>query len=201
MKARLLLSPPPPRCLLNICIKMPISWSRCMTSSFNFLASASRAAARFASPDPALPPSVTCSRLLLFLHMSRNILKEARKRSIEPQTKGCFGSAVFDTYCKTKARHCSTPSGVRACSSPLFAIRTSSFNSSASRFNRAINKLGSSSSFTFALFWICATRCAKLQVEIDSPRLPCSTAMQPIIVVLQLPPSESRSTLVIIELR
>jgi len=50
-----------------------------------------------------------------------------------------------------------------------------------------------------ALFLMHATRCANVQVEMDSSMLRSSTAIAPTITVLQLPPSESRSTEVIME--
>mmetsp|Transcript_44569 Transcript_44569/g.123473 ORF Transcript_44569/g.123473 Transcript_44569/m.123473 type:complete len:228 (+) Transcript_44569:1678-2361(+) len=75
----------------------------------------------------------------------------------------------------------------------------SSRSSAASFFRRLIKSWGSSSSLTVALFLMCATRCANLHVEMLSSMQLSSTAAVPTITVLQLPPSESRSTEVIVE--
>mmetsp|Transcript_97704 Transcript_97704/g.301228 ORF Transcript_97704/g.301228 Transcript_97704/m.301228 type:complete len:328 (+) Transcript_97704:896-1879(+) len=190
------------RCFPSIWTMTPISWSRWAISSSSFLASASRAALRLGSaPPPAPPPGEPSS---VSVQRSRSILKEARSLSTEPHTNGSLGSALCETYCRTMARHLSTSSSPRAPPSPSLpslATRTSSLSCATSRFRRVMSRLGSSSSLTLALFWICATRCAKLQVEIDSCRFDGSVAMQPIMVVLQLPPRESRKTLVIMESR
>jgi hypothetical protein len=86
-------------------------------------------------------------------------------------------------------------------STPPFRIRISAFSSTISVFSRFITKLGSAYSFITAEFLIHATRYANRIVETDSIRFGSSALTVATIVVLQLPPSESRRTMVISELR
>ena len=70
-----------------------------------------------------------------------------------------------------------------------------------SSLRRWISTSWSTASLRLTSFLIFATRCAKRHVEIDSSVWLAAGWIVATITVLQLPPSESRSTLVIIELR
>jgi len=82
---------------------------------------------------------------------------------------------------------------------PPFSMAISAFNSITSFLSLEIITPGSTLSFRFMSFWISYTLRAKRQVPSDSWISSSRADTVAIILVLQLPPSESRRIMVIIE--